>query len=86
MKLTIEEQGALLDLIKKFAEMDSDLQRAEDELNSLDERRKQIVIEMNSLKDRAEGFRVMEETFTQELINKYGPFTLNMETFEIIPA
>jgi predicted nuclease with TOPRIM domain len=86
MKLTIEEQGALLELIRKFSEMDSDLQKAEDELNSIDERRKQIVVEMNALKDRAEGFRQMEELFTQELINKYGPFTLNMETFEIIPA
>lgn len=86
MKLTAEEQKSLLDLVKKFSTIDKDLQKMENLLNGLDETRIKILTEMKDLKERANSLRQEEDALTQELINKYGAFHLNMETFEIEPA
>ena len=86
MKLTIEEMQGLVNLMKKFHSIDSELTTLENRVTAIESEKKVIHANIAFLETQSKDIREEEEKFMDEIINKYGNVRINMETFEIEPS
>jgi predicted nucleic acid-binding Zn-ribbon protein len=86
MKLTNEELIELTMLVKVFVEISKEMDVCNKRLDEIDEEKKKISAEVKDIETRTNLVREREKDLTQRLLTKYGPFKLDMETFEITPA
>ena len=85
-KLTNEELESLVDLIKRFQKLGNELDLCGARLNEIEKERESLNKRVEDLNEKAKLIRKEETDLTDSLINKYGPFKLDMETFEIITS
>jgi hypothetical protein len=86
MKLTNEELIELTMLVKVFVEISKEMDVCNKRLDEIDEEKKKLSAEVKDIETRTNLVREREKDLTQRLLTKYGPFKLDMETFEITPA
>ena len=86
MKLTNEELIELTMLVKVFVEISKEMDVCNKRLDEIDEEKTKISAEVKDIETRTNLVREREKDLTQRLLTKYGPFKLDMETFEITPA
>ena len=85
MKLTNEEKSRLISIIKKFESLSEVMDSCEKELEDLDQKRIALYQKTKSISDQIERVRDEEQEFTNSLISKYGEFSLDVRTLDIIP-
>jgi cell division protein FtsB len=86
MNLTDDEENVLRDLIDRFRVLYENLRKAEEKLDLLDKTRKLLRDQIEKLEEDINETRRIESEVTQELVEKYGMFDINLETFEITPT
>jgi chromosome segregation ATPase len=82
-KLSNEEVNTVKAFIGNYNELFKKITLMEKELESLSIRKDSILQKLNSLNDEIHVIRKKEKEYNDHLVNKYGSFKLNMETFEI---
>lgn len=73
-------------LVKVFVEISKEMDVCNKRLDEIDEEKKKLSAEVKDIETRTNLVREREKDLTQRLLTKYGPFKLDMETFEITPA
>lgn len=86
MKLTNEELQELNSIVKNFHSVDYNLSLLEKRIKEIEDEKEEISKKIKKLEEKAHSVRATEKEFTDKLVNKYGPFKLNLETFEIEPS
>jgi predicted transcriptional regulator len=84
VKLTNEELTKVLLVVASFNKANQKLEELSSRLEQIENEKAEITQRLNELKDNVEELRRKEKSITESLVNKYGPFSLDMETFEII--
>lgn len=82
-KLTPTEIGSFLSFIKKYENFSTDLQKYEKGLEDLEIQKQDLMEGIKSLSKQLDKVREDEAEYTSMLIEKYGEFELDVETFEI---
>jgi hypothetical protein len=85
-KITNEELLILLSLIRTYSKASDDLESYSMRLEEIEREKTKLLDEVKKLSETIQQVRIQEDQITQALVEKYGPFKLNMETFEIEPA
>jgi predicted nucleic acid-binding Zn-ribbon protein len=85
-KLSPTEIQTLQSFISKYANFSSDLDKFQKGLEELDIQKQDLMEGIKNLSKQLDKVREDENEYTKELIEKYGQFNLNLETFEIEPA
>ena len=86
IKLTNEEFAMVLILVKAYAKANEELETYSNRLEDIEKEKDNLHRKLRELGSSVEDLRIQEKQITENLINKYGPFKLNMETFELEPA
>lgn len=86
MNLTDDEENVLRDLIDRFRVLYENLRKAEEKLDLLDKTRQLLRSQIEKLEEDINETRTIESEVTRELVEKYGMFDINLETFEITPT
>ncbi len=73
-------------LVKAFAKANEELQTYSDKLDELEIEKANITSKLRELQNSVLELRDQEKQITDSLVSKYGPFKLDMETFELIPT
>ncbi len=85
MKLTKEEKSRLISIIKKFESLSDIMDSCERELEDLDQKRTALFKKAKSVSEEIEKIRAEEKEFTNSIIEKYGEFSFDARTLDIIP-
>lgn len=83
MKLTKEEIENIISIMKEYKNLNAKLDLHSQRLDEIENERSSIKDEILDIDKRIEKLRSTELEFTSMLINKYGKFNLNIETFDI---
>jgi hypothetical protein len=82
-KLTPSEIDTLKSFMTKYENFSYELERFQKGLEDLDIQKQDLMEGIKSLSKQLDKVREDETEYTKELIEKYGEFNLNLETFEI---
>ena len=82
-KLTPSEIETLKSFMTKYENFSHDLEKFQKGLEDLDIQKQDLMEGIKSLSKQLDKVREDETEYTKELIEKYGEFNLNLETFEI---
>ena len=83
MKLTIEEMQVMVSIIKDFSNLSDILEIESTKMDELEKQRADISNKLNQINDEILSVRAKEKEFTDQLVEKYGPFKFNPATLEI---
>lgn len=82
-KLSPSEITKIKSYINKYEFFTKELTRYENELDSLENRKNEMLKELKKLNEDLDLVRVEEAKMNEQLVAKYGDFKLDLETFEI---
>jgi hypothetical protein len=85
-KLTPSEIDTLKSFMTKYENFSYELERFQKGLEDLDIQKQDLMEGIKSLSKQLDKVREDETEYTKELIEKYGEFNLNLETFEIVKS
>lgn len=83
MKLETTELETLLGIVKEFSALSTRLETESTKMEEIHEQKKAIEKNLNEINEEIKTVREKEKEFTDVLVEKYGPFKFNLETFEI---
>jgi predicted nucleic acid-binding Zn-ribbon protein len=86
IKLTNEELAMVLILVKAYSKANEELEGYSNRLEEIEKEKEDLHNKLRELGSSVEELRLQEKQITETLVEKYGPFKLNMETFELEPA
>lgn len=86
MKLNEKEQNEIIGIVTDFALLSDELEMVSSELDKIDATKKSLLESVKKIQMEVDKIRSKEKEFTDRMEKKYGPFSINMETFEIIPS
>lgn len=82
-KLTPTEIETLKSFMSKYERFAEDLEKFQTGLEDLDRQKQDLMEGIKSLSKQLDKVREDEANYTKDLIEKYGEFNLDLETFEI---
>jgi predicted nucleic acid-binding Zn-ribbon protein len=82
-KLTPTEIESFKSFISKYENFSIELEKFQKGLEDLDIQKQDLMEGIKSLSKQLDKVREEEAEYTSELIEKYGEFELDLETFEI---
>jgi hypothetical protein len=85
-KLNEEEKRAIQAFISNYNDLFKKIITLEKKLEIISIQKEEVQKTMESINDEISIIRSKEKDYNDYLVNKYGPFKLNVETFEIESA
>lgn len=85
-KLTNEEVTTIKAFVGNYNDLFKRITLMEKELEALSLKKDLVHKRLNDLNDEITIIRKKEKEYNDYLVNKYGPFKLNLETFDIETA
>ena len=82
-KLSPTEIQTFQEFISKYSNFSIDLNKFQKGLEDLDIQKQDLMEGIKALSKQLDKVREDEDVYTKELIEKYGQFSLDIETFEI---
>lgn len=83
IKLDANELQQIFLLVKAFSSANEKLNEYSNRLDELEAEKSELTSKLRDLQISVEELRNQEKIITDNLTTKYGPFKLNMETFEL---
>jgi len=83
IKLTDQELAMVLILVRAYAKANEDLEAYSTRLDQIEKEKEELHRKLRELGSSVDELRLQEKQITENLVNKYGAFKLNMETFEL---
>lgn len=69
--------------IRLYEEFSKDIQKYQEGLEKIEEEKNNLMKALKVLTEQVDKTRSDEAAYNDKLIAKYGPFSMNVETFEI---
>lgn len=69
--------------ISLYEEFSKDIQKYQEGLEKIEEEKNNLMKSLKVLTEQVDKTRLDEAAYNDKLIAKYGPFSMNVETFEI---
>ena len=85
-KLTKEEVSTIKAFMGSYNDLFKRITLMEKELESLSQKRDSVHNRLSDLNKEISAIRKKEKEYNEYLVNKYGEFKLNLETFDIEPS
>ena len=82
-RLSPSEIRKIKDFVVQYSELNEKIIKMESKLSEIDKNKEGLLGEIKSLDEEINKVRIEEDNFRSMLLTKYGPFSLNFETFEI---